>query len=98
MARAWGIVIWPIGELELCGSIMHDDQAYWTRDEALRAAERAAAEMRLAPFDWHEVDDKLTIARTHVAGDDVAYAVLVRSIRLPEGLDQVLGLRPDKPA
>ena len=83
--RLWAAGIFPWGT-EIFGSIWDDDRLYFTRAEAIGDIALHASKMGLLPIVWSEIDEKLTIGRTHKSGNaDLIFAVMVRSARLPLG-------------
>jgi hypothetical protein len=84
--RVWGAVIVPIGHADVFGGMWDVDELFWTVSDAVRGIERHAAKMGLLPVEWEQADEKLLIGRTHAPSDpSKAYALLVRSVRLPQG-------------
>ena len=63
-----------------------NDQFYLTRAEAIGDIALHASKMGLLPIVWSEIDEKLTIGRTHKSGNsDLIYTAMVRSGQLPQG-------------
>ena len=87
--RVWGAAIFPIGHAEIFGGVWDSNRLHWTRVAAVSEIEAHVIEMGLLPLQWSrgEVQNgDLLIGRTHVPGkEEQAFAVLVRSMRLPEG-------------
>jgi hypothetical protein len=71
---------------EIFGGIWDDNRLYLTRAEAIRDIALHASKMGLLPIGWSEIDEKLTIGRTHKSGNaDLIFGVMVRSAGLPLG-------------
>jgi hypothetical protein len=71
------------------------DQFYLTRAEAIGDIALHASKMGLLPIVWSEIDEKLTIGRTHKSGNaDLIYAAMVRSGQLPQGWRLVPAAEP----
>ena len=85
----WGAAIFPIGHAEIFGGVWDSNRLHWTRAAAISEIEAHVIEMGLLPLQWSrgEVENgDLLIGRTHFPGkEEQAFAVLVRSMRLPEG-------------
>ena len=65
--RLWAAGIFPWGT-EIFGGIWDDDRLYLTRAEAIGDIALHASKMGLRPIVWSEIDEKLTIGRTHKCG------------------------------
>jgi len=53
---------------EVFGGMWDNDQFYLTRAEAIGDIALHASKMGLRPIVWSEIDEKLTIGRTHKCG------------------------------
>ena len=88
--RLWGAALWPIGQPDVFGAMFETDCLYVRRQEAIRVIEDQVIKMGLLPIFWSQVDEKLLIGRTHVPGkENKAFAILVRSARLPPELREM---------
>ena len=92
--RLWAAGIFPLGT-EIFGGMWDNDQFYLTRAEAIGDIALHASKMGLLPIVWSEIDEKLTIGRTHRSGNaDLIYTAMVRSGQLPQGWRLVPAAEP----